>query len=61
MISNGGDGLGAAKITKDLTDIIAQVPPLVEALSGVDMKKLAAKLPELLNKEKASAPKEKEK
>jgi flotillin len=61
MISNGGDGLGAAKITKDLTDIIAQVPPLVEALSGVDMKKLAAKLPELLNKEKTAAPKAGEK
>jgi flotillin len=54
MISNGGDALGAAKITKDLTDIIAQVPPLVEAVSGVDMKKLAANLPELLKKQKPS-------
>jgi flotillin len=61
MISNGGDGLGAAKITKDLTDIIAQVPVLVEALSGVDLKKLASKLPELLNRHKPSSSEEKPK
>jgi hypothetical protein len=37
------------------------VPVLVEALSGVDLKKLASKLPELLSKQKPSSSEEKPK
>jgi len=51
IINNSGDGgAGASKITKDVTDIIAQVPPLVEALSGVDLKNLASMLPGIKTK-----------
>lgn len=40
VVSNGGDGdssAGASKITKDVTNIIAQVPATVEALTGLDL------------------------
>jgi flotillin len=48
IVNSGGDGgAGASKITKDIADIIAQVPVIVEALSGVDLKELVAKLPGL--------------
>jgi len=48
IINNGGDGgAGASKVTRDVTDIIAQVPALVEALTGADLQELAKKLPAL--------------
>jgi flotillin len=40
VVSSGGEngaGAGASKITKDVTDIIAQVPATVEALTGMDL------------------------
>ncbi len=38
IISNGnGGGAGASKITQDITNIVAQVPATVEALTGVDI------------------------
>ncbi len=39
VISTGGDGsgAGASKVTQDVTNIIAQVPATVEALTGVDI------------------------
>ncbi len=40
IVSSGGDkesGSGASKITRDVTDIIAQVPATIEALTGLDL------------------------
>ena len=39
VISNGqnGSGTGAAKISQDVADIVAQVPATVEALTGFDL------------------------
>ena len=39
VISNGqnGSGTGASKVTQDVTNIIAQVPATVEALTGIDL------------------------
>jgi len=37
MINQGGDGLSASKITRDITTIIAQLPPLVETMTGIDI------------------------
>lgn len=40
VVNTGGDGqngAGTARITKDITDIIAQVPAAVEALTGMDI------------------------
>ncbi len=45
IISNGGEGIGASKVTKDIVDIIAQLPPVLEGVSGVNLKELISKVP----------------
>jgi len=44
MISNGGDGVGASKITKEIIDVVTQVPPMLEAVTGVDMREMLGKV-----------------
>jgi flotillin len=51
VVSTGNNGsTGMHKVTSDLTDIAAQVPALVEALSGVPMTDLLAKVRKLGDK-----------
>jgi flotillin len=48
VISTGGDansGAGASRITADITNIVAQVPATVEALTGVDLMSALQQLP----------------
>jgi len=45
IISSGGDGAGASKITADVTNIVAQVPATLEALTGVDLAQAIQSLP----------------
>jgi flotillin len=48
VISNGGEnGAGASKITQDVTNIIAQVPATIEALTGMDLMGAIGNLPGL--------------
>lgn len=47
--SNGHGGSGAAKITGDVAEIIAQLPTVVESLSGVKLSDLINKVPALAN------------
>lgn len=57
VIGGGRDskeGTGASRITADVTDIIAQLPAIVEALTGVDLVKLLSELPGI-GGEKASS------
>ncbi|MFN0207869.1 MAG: flotillin family protein [Planctomycetota bacterium] len=42
---SGADGAGASKITKDVTNILAQLPPTVEALTGLKLEDLIKKIP----------------
>jgi flotillin len=44
---NGSDGTGASKITKDVTNVIAQLPPVIEALTGIKLEDLIARVPNL--------------
>jgi flotillin len=37
IINSGGDGAGASKVTADVTNIVAQVPETLEALTGVNL------------------------
>ncbi len=38
VISNGGsNGTGAAKLTQDITGVIAQLPAVVESMTGIDL------------------------
>jgi flotillin len=45
VISSGGDGAGASKITADVTNIVAQVPAALEALTGVNLVEMLKTLP----------------
>ncbi|HXT12425.1 MAG TPA: SPFH domain-containing protein [Candidatus Angelobacter sp.] len=56
--SGNGPGGGASKLTGDVTQIIAQLPPVLESLTGVKFEKLLEQVPALKN---AMAKNEKEK
>lgn len=45
IINSGGDGAGASKLTQDVTNIVAQVPATIEALTGVDLMQTLKNLP----------------
>lgn len=45
IVNMGGDGGGASKVTKDVTNIIAQLPPVVESLTGIQLAKLLERIP----------------
>jgi flotillin len=50
VISSGGNGqasAGANRVTKDVTDIISQLPACVEALTGVNLQDLVQRVPEI--------------
>ncbi len=49
IISSGdGTGAGASKLSADITNIIAQVPATVEALTGLNLTETISKLPDIL-------------
>ena len=46
VIVGGSDGsVGVSKITEQVAQVLAQLPTVVESLSGIDLKKLLEKLP----------------
>jgi len=49
IVNTGGDGggTGAGKVTRDIAEIMAQLPPIVENLSGLDLKKIIDLVPQL--------------
>jgi flotillin len=51
IIINGGSGPGggASKLTGDVTTILSQLPPVLEALTGVKFEKLLEQVPALKN------------
>ena len=51
--SGGGDGAGASKVTADVTNIVAQVPATLEALTGVDLVQALQTLPGIGQKQTA--------
>jgi len=57
--SGGGPGGGASKLTGDVTQIIAQLPPVLESLTGVKFDKLLEQVPALkkaMGKEEIAPP-----
>lgn len=55
MVGGGGDGSpGVSRLTGQVAQILAQLPTVVESLSGVDMTKLLEKLPGLAKETKAN-------
>jgi flotillin len=55
MISNGGDGIGASRLTKDVIDIVSQVPPMLEAVTGVDLNAMIGRIQKGSGEEKPPA------
>lgn len=47
--SGSGPGGGASKVTGDVTQIIAQLPPIIESLTGIKFEKLLEQVPALKN------------
>src|SRR5262245_24033534 len=50
VIINSGNGLnggGASKLTGDVTQIVAQLPPVIESLTGIKFEKLLEQVPSL--------------
>ncbi len=47
VVSTGGESAGASKITQDVTNIIAQMPATIEALTGMDLLGAIKNLPGL--------------
>jgi len=44
IVSGGGESAGANKITRDITNIMAQLPPALEAVSGIDLKDMVGRI-----------------
>jgi flotillin len=61
VIVNSGNGVGggASRITGDVTQIIAQLPPVLESLTGVRFEKLLEQVPALKNAMAKGEPSEK--
>ncbi len=51
IVSTGGDNTGASKITRDIVDIIGQLPPVLEGVSGINLKDLVQKIPGMQKKQ----------
>src|SRR3954453_7249246 len=47
--SGNGPGGGASKLTGDVTQIMAQLPPVIESLTGIKFEKLLEQVPALKN------------
>jgi flotillin len=46
VIGGGADGsAGASKVTQDVANVIAQLPPIIQSLTGVDLQEMISKLP----------------
>lgn len=55
VMVGGGDGsMGVSKLTEQVAQVLAQLPTVVESLSGIDLKKLLEKLPGQKTEEEAN-------
>ena len=57
--SGNGPGGGASKLTGDITQIISQLPPVLESLTGVKFEKLLEQVPALRNAMEKNVPEKK--
>jgi flotillin len=51
VIGGADGGTGAHRVTEDVTQIISQLPPVIEVLTGVKLEKLLERIPALRAKE----------
>jgi flotillin len=56
MIGSGnGDGVGASRVTRDVTTIMSELPEVLEALTGMKLEDLAKRIPGVKNGEAVDA------
>ncbi|NIM20544.1 MAG: flotillin [Candidatus Latescibacteria bacterium] len=53
VLIGDGKGAGASRITNEVASVLAQMPEVLESLTGVDIKKLLQNLPEIAKRQKA--------
>ena len=49
---NEAEGGGASRITEDITKIVAQLPPMVESLTGLKLDDLLSRIPKIAERKK---------
>jgi flotillin len=59
VIINSGSGGGASKVTGDVAEILSQLPPVIESLTGIRLEKLIEQIPALKKAVGDSPPKDK--
>lgn len=59
VISNSGDGVGTSRITQDIVNMVAQIPPVLESLTGINVRDLVARLPSIQQSDAGSGASEK--
>jgi flotillin len=47
LVGGNGDGAGASRITADVTRVIAQLPTVIETLTGLKLQQLIEQIPSL--------------
>lgn len=47
VISSDGKGTGASKVTGDVTQVVAQLPAVIESLTGIKLQRLLERIPAL--------------
>lgn len=52
IVNTGGDSAGASKVTQDVANVIAQLPPILESLTGLNIQQIIEKIPGLKAEEK---------
>jgi flotillin len=55
LVSTGGETAGADKVTRDVTKIMAQLPAVLEGMTGMKLEELLSKLPHLGTKTQAAS------
>jgi len=62
VVSSGGEGssMGVSKVTGEVAKILAQMPEVIESLSGVDVKKLLGDIPKAKTKDDGEKAKKKD-
>ncbi len=57
VIGGGGDAAaGASKVTQDVVNVVAQLPPMIQALTGLDLADIIKRIPEQARRAAAPAP-----
>ncbi|MDW7985085.1 MAG: flotillin domain-containing protein, partial [Acidobacteriota bacterium] len=55
LVGGNGDGAGVSRITADVTRVIAQLPTVIETLTGMKLQQLIEQIPSLMGRASVSS------